>query len=88
MLAWFVLTLTSALPRGWGGPTVAGDKKTGRAECDEWGAIDAESVEELKNSATWWLPLLEAVAIQGKTGMDCRLFGKERLPNQAGKVDT
>lgn len=49
MLAWFVLTLTSALPRGWGGPTVAGDKKTGRAECDEWGAIDAESVEELKS---------------------------------------
>lgn len=27
-------------------PAVAGDEETGRAECDEWGAIDAESVEE------------------------------------------
>lgn len=27
-------------------PAVAGDEKTGRAECDEWGLIDVESVEE------------------------------------------
>lgn len=72
-------------------PAVAGDEETGRAECDEWGAIDAESVEEqcdVVATAIGSSGPYGADRNKGKIGMGCRLFGQERLPNQAEKVDT
>jgi phosphoribosylaminoimidazole carboxylase (NCAIR synthetase) len=65
-------------------PAVAGDEETGRAECDEWGAIDAESVEEQCDVVA---TAIETVAHRALTEIRERLNGlpiiSERLPNQA-----
>ena len=71
-------------------PAVAGDKRRVAQSVMSGGAI---VLKASKNSATWWLPLLEAVAhralteIRERLEMGRRLFGQERLPNQAEKVD-
>ena len=50
---------------------VAGDEKAGRAECVMTGKLSM--LKASKNSTTWWLPLLEAVAHRALTEIRERL---------------